>query len=156
MLRNIIKKYKIDNTGKTDALYFKKNSLNILDKKTLDDLIKLANKKKNNIRLCFHENKKSDLHSMVNIIFSKNNPEKYHKHIHKDEVYQHIKGSLEIAIIEKKKQKKIFLNKETIILRVPKNVFHKVKSISRYSVFHEIRKGPFNKNDSIFKKNNQK
>ena len=47
MLRNIIKKYKIDNTGKTDALYFKKNSLNILDKKTLDDLIKLANKKKN-------------------------------------------------------------------------------------------------------------
>ena len=66
--------------------------------------------------------------------------------------YSYLLGSVPFGLI----LTKIFLNKETIILRVPKNVFHKVKSISRYSVFHEIRKGPFNKNDSIFKKNDQK
>ena len=147
----MIKEFKLDKSGKTNALYFKKNISRNLTNKILNNLIQISKIKQENIRLCFHEKKNSELHNMVNIIYKKNNTDKYHKHLFKDEIYHLIKGSIEINIILNKKKKKILLNKNNTIYRMTKNTFHKVNSLSRFSIFHEIRKGPFKKGDSIFK-----
>ena len=45
------------------------------------------------------------------------------------------------------------LNNHNKLIRIPKNTFHLVKSLTNISIFHEIRLGPFKKNDSIDWKN---
>ena len=143
------KNFFIDKTGKTVAYFPKKNtslSFNNFFFKKLETHAKSDNK---NIRICCHQNKKEKLHSMFNLIFKKNGSYNFHKHIFKDEIYQIISGSIEIEIFFKNKKKKIILDNKNKILRIRKNTFHKINSKSNISIFHEIRLGPFLKNDSI-------
>ena len=147
-----MKNFKLDQSGLTKAYYFlNKNDEKYINKKILNKIINLADKNKNNFRVCLHDDKKSQLHSMINIIYKDQNPEKPHMHIFKDEVYHLIKGKLLIQIVKKNKKKKHLLNNLSPILMIPKRTLHKVMTISKYSIFHEIRKGPFKENDSIFK-----
>jgi cupin fold WbuC family metalloprotein len=146
----IKKNFKKDASGKSDAFFLKKNVF--LNKNFLKNFMKYASKKKKNIRICCHDSKKNKLHNMLNVMFKKNNELSPHKHLRKDEIYNIILGEIEITIF-KKKRKKIILNKNNQLIRVPKNTFHLVKSITNFSIFHEIRLGPFIKNDSIYKIN---
>ena len=142
--------FKQDSSGRSDAFYQKKE-INF-DNKFFKKFINYAKIKKKNIRICCHQNKKSALHNMINLMFKKNNEQNPHKHLYKDEVYNILYGKLEIQIYAKKK-KKIFLNSQNKLVRIPKNTFHLVKSLTNISIFHEIRLGPFKKNDSIYRKN---
>ena len=85
---------------------------------------------------------------MINIMYKKNK-QNIHKHNFKDEIYHSIYGKTLVTIFEKKKNKKFILNIKNPILRVMKNTYHLVESISNFSIIHEIRVGPFKKNDSI-------
>jgi cupin fold WbuC family metalloprotein len=138
-----------DATGNSDAFYPKKDI--IFDKVFFTKFTKYARVQKKNIRICCHKNKKSSLHSMINLMFNKNNEIIPHKHIYKDEIYNILQGELEILLYGKI-VKKIILNKKCPLLRVPKNTFHLVMAKSYLSIFHEIRIGPFLQNDSIYQK----
>ena len=141
--------FKKDKSGKSDA-YFLKKKIN-LDQIFLNKFLKFAKKDKKNIRICCHKNKNSELHNMINIMFKKNNEKIPHKHIYKDEVYNIIYGEIEIIIFKKEKKKeKVILNNKHKLFRIEKNTFHLIRSKTNVSIFHEIRQGPFLKNDSIF------
>ena len=78
-----------------------------------------------------------------------------HKHKFKDEIYQILDGKLKFLIFKKKKiSKKIILQKNrNILLRLNKDYYHQTLPLTKIVIFHEIRQGPFLKNDSIFLKN---
>ena len=139
--------FKKDKSGKSDAYFLKKKIKfnQIFFKKFL----KFAKRDKKNIRICCHKNINSKLHNMINIMFKINNEAIPHKHIYKDEVYHILYGEIEVVIFNKKKEK-IILNNKNKLIRIEKNTFHLVRSRTNVSIFHEIRQGPFLKNDSIF------
>lgn len=144
------KKYKIDKSGKTLAIFLK-DQFSIIDEKIINHLIIFS--KKNNyqdIRICMHSNRKSKIHNMINLI-NKKKKNIYHKHIRKDEIYHIIKGEMKIEYLKKGKKRKITLNKKKNIFRMRKNTFHQIVPLTKYVVFHEIRQGPFFKTDSVFK-----
>lgn len=150
-MRFIKKNFNIDNSGKTTALFFKKRFFKI-DNKLVNRLLEYSKIETNNFRLCLHKKKTDKIHNMIIFLHKKNNVTKPHKHLEREEIYQIVKGKIKITFFLKKKIYFI-LNKKTPIIRVPKNVFHLVESISNISIFHEIRSGPFKKNDSLFLKN---
>ena len=65
-----LKKFKIDKSGKTEALFIKDKFLTI-NKKTINDLVSYSLLKKNDVRICFHSSKKDKLHYMINVILKK-------------------------------------------------------------------------------------
>lgn len=144
------KKYKIDKSGKTLAIFLK-DQFSIIDEKIINHLI-MFSKKKNlqDIRICMHSNRKSKIHNMINLI-NKKKKNIYHKHISKDEIYHIIKGEMKIEYLKKGKKRKITLNKKKNIFRMKKNTYHQIVPLTKYVVFHEIRQGPFFKTDSVFK-----
>lgn len=141
-----------DNTGKSKAYYLKNRNKIFLDKQLLSYVLKLAVKEKKDFRICFHKNKKDKLHNMLNVIYKNKKKKFFHKHINKDEIYNIIFGELEIKFFNKSKKSVIILNKFQPICRIPKGTFHQVNSRSRFSLFHEIRLGPFYRNDSVLQK----
>ena len=63
-----------------------------------------------------------------------------------------IKGSLAILLFNKKKQliNKIILNKKNkLIYRIPTNLYHTVQIKSNYAIYHETKKGPFVRKQTI-------
>lgn len=148
------KKFKIDNSGNSLAIFLKQEHLNI--NKELINKLKIFSKKNNNcnLRICLHRSKKSKLQNMIVLLNSKSlDSFKIHKHKFKDEVYQIVDGKLKILVFKKNKiNKKIILEKNNnLILRLSKNKFHQVLPLSSLVIFHEIREGPFLGQDSIFR-----
>lgn len=147
------KLYFIDKSGKSDAIFLR-NKCTVIDIKILDHLVKYS--KHNNfkdVRICMHKNKKSVIQNMINLTFKRKKKIDFHKHLKKDEAYQIIKGKMMIEYFYKKKIKKITLGSDKILFRISKNIYHRIKPLTKYIIYHEIRKGPFLKNDSIFLNN---
>lgn len=142
----------LDNSGRTKAYYLKNRKKSFLSKQLFSHILKLVKKEKKDFRICFHKNKKDKLHNMLNIIYKNKKKNNFHKHVNKDEIYNIIFGEIEIKFLGKNKIYKIILNKHQPVCRISKGVFHQLNSLSRFSIFHEIRLGPFYKSDSIFKK----
>ncbi len=146
------KLFYIDKSGKSPALYLKKE-MEVLDKKLINQL-KIFSKKNHfkDSRICMHSSKSAKIQNMINIIYKKKNKNIFHKHLFKDEVYQIIKGQMKIIFVKRNKKKSVILGKDNLIFRIKKNTFHQILPLSKFVIFHEIREGPFFKNDSIFKK----
>ena len=142
----------LDNTGRSRAYYLKNRKKLFLNRKLFSYIFKLVKKEKKDFRVCFHKNKKDKLHNMLNIIYKNKKKKIFHKHINKDEIYNIIFGEIEIKFLSKDKNSKIILNKHQPVCRVSKGTFHQVNSLSHFSIFHEIRLGPFYKSDSIFRR----
>ena len=145
--------FKIDKSGNSIAIFPKKSQFSI-NKNIIKSLIIFSKKNKNcNARICMHKNKKDKIQNMIVLLNKKNNSKFFiHKHLYKDEIYQVIHGGLKIDIFKKNKVfKKIILDKnKNVIVRLKKNQFHKVYPTKQIVIFHEIRLGPFRKNDSIY------
>lgn len=145
------KQFRFDNKGRSIAL-FVKNKFFLVNKKIIK-FLKYQSKKNNfaNVRICLHKNKKDKLHDMI-VLINKKNKVLIHKHVKKDEIYQILEGKIMIEIFQKNKVKKIILDKRNnIIFRMKMNTFHRISPISNCAIFHEIRLGPLNKKDTIFK-----
>jgi cupin fold WbuC family metalloprotein len=141
----------IDHKGKSVAIFFKIDFPEIKSS-YIKDLINFSKQKKNiDVRICMHKNRNLKIQNMINLVHKK---KKYlfHKHKSKEEVYHVIKGEMKIEYIFNSKLKGVKLNKNSPIFRMDKNIFHRIKPLSKYVIFHEIRQGPFSGSDSIFKK----
>ena len=148
--------FRFDQSGESLAIYPKFNYLKI-NNKLLKDLKKISKKNNNcNLRICLHKKKKDKLQNMI-VLLNIDSMSKFriHKHKFKDEIYQILDGKLKFLIFKKKKiSKKIILQKNrNILLRLNKDYYHQTLPLTKIVIFHEIRQGPFLKNDSIFLKN---
>ena len=148
--------FRFDQSGESLAIYPKFNYLKI-NNKLLKDLKKISKKNNNsNLKICLHKKKKDKLQNMI-VLLNIDSMSKFriHKHKFKDEIYQILDGKLKFLIFKKKKiSKKIILQKNrNILLRLNKDYYHQTLPLTKIVIFHEIRQGPFLKNDSIFLKN---
>ena len=143
----------IDNTGKSMAYFALKHHVAI-DKNIIKELKFLSQKLGNiDIRICLHNERKSNHHNMINLIYKKETLAP-HKHLHKSESYHIIEGKLRIIIYDdngKIIDECLLDNKSTFIYQVGKDTFHTTTSDTEHAIFHETRPGPFEKGgDSIF------
>ena len=139
-----------DTSGNSTAIFIKNNNY-VIKNKTISELISLSKKRKNaDLRICMHFKKQDKLHNMI-VLINKKNLQKKHKHKNKDEIYQIIYGSIKLEIFGRKKRVFYLSKNKNFIFRVNQNIFHRVSPVGKYAIFHEIRLGPFKKNDSIFK-----
>tara|TARA_B100000989_G_scaffold212944_1_gene161814 strand:- start:170 stop:607 length:438 start_codon:yes stop_codon:yes gene_type:complete len=144
MIFNDSKKFKIDLTGKSPAIFLKKEILvnDILIKK----LIKYSKINNNiNCRLCFHKTKKDSIHNMI-VLLNKNNLNtfKFHNHKNSDEFYNIIKGSGHIYIKRNKKIiKKTISDNKYFMTKVDKKIYHKIVPTSDILIFNEIKLNPY-------------
>jgi len=144
---------KIDDTGKSIACFVVKDCVAINNQiiKQLKELSYKLGKK--DIRICLHNNRNSNMHTMINLVYRKkrNIP---HKHIEKSESYHMIEGRMALTIFDEKGTitgKCVLDSQDLFLFRIGKNTFHTTVPETEYVIFHESRTGPFPKNgDSIF------
>lgn len=116
---------------------------------------KLLNEAKTNKKLrsryCFHESLSDNPQQMV-IVILKGSYIRPHKHPEsKSEIYHLIRGEMQVDIFDESgtvKEKNI-LNQANPIIRIPPNTWHSPKSLSNYSVYHEIYPGSFSKDIDV-------
>ena len=142
----------IDDTGKSIACFAIKDNVAI-DNKIIKQLKNLSQELgKKDIRICLHNNRDSNLHNMINLIYRReeNIP---HKHIDKSESYHIIEGRMIITIFDDKgtiKDECLLDEDDTFLFRIGENTFHTTVPKTEYVIFHEVRPGPFPKDgDSI-------
>jgi cupin fold WbuC family metalloprotein len=144
------KLFKFISYENSDVFFLKKQEL--LTNKNISDLVYLGLKKRKDLKICMHKDIKDELHNMINFLYKKKS---YYPHYHDvDEVYQFIKGRLKIIFFNKKLkvQDIIFLDKKNPIIRVLKGTYHVTIPNGIFSVFHEIKKGPFVKSKTTISK----
>jgi|SaaInlStandDraft_5_1057022.scaffolds.fasta_scaffold177742_1 cupin fold WbuC family metalloprotein len=116
----------------------------VLSKVTMAEISKLL-KDNNMVRLCVHSGKSELTQFMVIGITSKTYI-RPHKNTSKDKIYCVVKGVIEFDIY---KTGKIIL-KEKEILKIKKNTYASIVSISDESIYHEIVSGPFVDSDTEY------
>jgi len=77
-MKKINKIYKLDNSGLSKALFIR--NFEAFNSKQLKTLLNDYSKEKKDIRFCLHQNKKSNLQTMINLIVKK---KKYKKQFNK-------------------------------------------------------------------------
>ena len=142
---NNSKIFKIDNSGKSPAIFFKKKI--IIDNKIIKKLITYSRfNSYTNCRICLHKSKTSKLHNMI-VLLNKNNIEtfKFHKHKNSCEYYQIMYGSLNLHIKNKSNTNKINLSlkKNKLFYYVDLNIYHKIVPETNIVIFNEIKINPY-------------
>jgi len=142
---NDVKSVIIDDSGRSVAC-FSLNKHVAVDNDVINQLVLLSKKRgKMDARICLHNDRKSKLHNMVNLIYKRKayNP---HKHVFKSECYHMIEGIMKVKIFKNNGDlidEHILDGNKVNIVRIGKNTFHTTESITEYAVFHESRIGPF-------------
>jgi cupin fold WbuC family metalloprotein len=140
--------FKFSKKNNSEVFFLKKQkqiySHNILE------LIKIGLKRNKDLKICLHKNINEKLHSMINFLYKKKFY-KPHKHT-SDEVYHFIKGKLKIVLFNSNNSisEILYLNKKTPIIRIDRDIYHMTIPSGRFSIFHEIKLGPFRKNKTSF------
>jgi cupin fold WbuC family metalloprotein len=138
-----------DESGKTLAYKFKNNT-NKITKKNIQFLLNISKKKREDVRILLHKSQNDKMQTMVNLLFRKKVYE-FIFHRKSTEIYHILKGRLVIIYKNKNKKKKVILdNKKNYIFRMEKKVPHVTYPKDSFCIFHEIREGPFRKNDNYY------
>lgn len=143
----------IDHTGKSIACFAVKDNVSI-DKNIVEELKNLSVKLgRTDIRICMHNNRDSELHNMINLIYKKKNNIP-HKHLYKSECYHIIEGRMILTIFKNNGEiiDEFLLDpKKNFLFRIGINTFHTTVPDTDFVIFHESRSGPFLKEgDSVF------
>tara|TARA_Y100000768_G_C23924841_1_gene656934 strand:+ start:839 stop:1327 length:489 start_codon:yes stop_codon:yes gene_type:complete len=133
--------------------FFCKNKvgLTLLDRDLLKIMKNISKKYKTDLRLNLHSSPKDKHHDMI-ILQRRNYKCPIHKHLSNGETIHIIQGSMVVLLFNKKKKiiNKILLNKKNkLIYRIPTNLYHTVKITSQYAIYHENKKGPFLRKQTI-------
>tara|TARA_B100001029_G_C15039019_1_gene442238 strand:+ start:692 stop:1195 length:504 start_codon:yes stop_codon:yes gene_type:complete len=149
------KKFFLDKNSKTITFFNKNNYKNytFIDKDILKKLIKISKKYKINFRLNLHKSSKDKFHDMI-IVSRKGASGDIHLHKKFYTTYHLLIGKVVFFFYDKniKQVKKIVMNNKKIkIIRVSPKVFRSHTTLSDFAIFHEIRKGPYNRSDIIKK-----
>jgi|688.fasta_scaffold291404_2 cupin fold WbuC family metalloprotein len=142
------KVFKYIKYNNSNVFYLKKKNFLLLE--NISDLILLGLNKKKDLKICMHSNIQDKIHNMINFLYKK---KYYYAHSHnKDEIYHFIKGKLKVILLDKKVQvdKIIILDKKNPIIRIKKHNYHLTIPVNKFSVFHEIKQGPFLKKNTKF------
>ncbi len=149
----IPKKYKIDTSGKSRAIFLNKNN-NFFNKTHLSFLKKYYTKQKKEIRICLHQSKKSNLQVMVNLIILK---KKYqiHYHNYSSEYYLPLNGKIRLVKFNSKNIYKEHIDvdgKKNIIGKIIRGEKHVAIPKGKFCIYLEFRSGSFNQHKNIFMK----
>ncbi|MDA8846781.1 WbuC family cupin fold metalloprotein [Candidatus Pelagibacter sp.] len=123
----------------------------LLDNSLLDIMKKISKAHKTDLRLNLHSSPKDNHHDMI-ILQRRNYKCPVHKHLSNGETIHVIYGSLDVILFNDKKKNtsKISLSKkEKIIYRIPTNLYHTVKITSPFAIYHESKRGPFVRTQTI-------
>ncbi len=132
--------FKLDNTGKSPALFSNKEIPKIDDKILSKLKIFSKNNDNCNVRICLHKSKKKNLHSMI-VLLNKKNKSIIHVHKDIDEVYQILEGKLKINVFKKKKKitSYILSKKRNLIFRMNSGIVHQTQPLTSFVIFSENR-----------------
>lgn len=107
------------------------------------------------VRICCHKAKGNLIHEML-IVIKKGSQVKIHKHVNKPEAFHIIEGELCINLFDDfgKRIKSIemsdYKSGKAFYYRLEDPIFHSVIAVSEHVIFHEITKGPFDPQETIF------
>lgn len=140
----------------SSEVFYIQGDITEFNKKLISDLIlKCKKSSQSKSRYCMHSNTKSKVQEMI-ICHKKNYYVRPHKHIDKEESIFVIKGLAKAIFFDDGgKVKKIIRlgdigTKRPFYYKLNKNLFHTLLIESNFFVFHEVSKGPFKKNKTIF------
>ncbi len=123
----------------------------LLDKSLIEIMKKIMIKYKVDLRLNLHSSSRDTHHDMI-ILQRKNYKCAVHKHLLNGETIHIIQGSLDVILYDNKKKiiSKISLSKnKNTIYRIPIKCYHKIKITSPYAIYHENKKGPFKRSQTV-------
>lgn len=107
-----------------------------------------------NTRLCAHKDERDELHEMI-IFHKKGYKVRPHKHIDKSESFHIIKGEATIIVFDdegnilRKVEMGAYGSGKVFYYRLNKELYHTL-IIHKDLLFHEVTKGPFYPEDTIF------
>ena len=129
--------------------YIKGKKIYPFNKKFIDRLKKNASRNKSGkYRTCLHKSIKDSVHEMI-VVHTNKTYVKPHKHFNKSETLHVIEGTATVIIFDnngKIKQKfKIgdYKSGYPFLYKMEKNIYHSFIFHSKYFVFKETTKGPF-------------
>tara|TARA_B100000315_G_C14567657_1_gene583806 strand:- start:816 stop:1316 length:501 start_codon:yes stop_codon:yes gene_type:complete len=142
----------IDKTARSIS-FFNKKPLIKLDKNDINEMIEFSKENNNcDIRICLHNKAEDELHNML-ILERKGSYCRPHLHETKEETLNVILGNLLVIIFDKKGE---IINhyylEENELIRIPKRSFHTVIPLSKISIYHESKCGPFRRSETIYPK----
>ena len=141
-----------DKKAKSLSFFCKKQiKSNFFDKSLIDIMKKISLKYKIDLRLNLHSSPKDNHHDMI-ILQRKNYKCETHQHTSNGETIHIIEGSLNVVLYDEKKKliSKISLSKnKNIIYRIPIKCYHKIEITSLYAIYHENKKGPLIRSQTI-------
>ena len=135
---------------KNEKVYYAKNRFYQFSINDIYELKRISSKTEKLIRICLHKNDNQKIQEMI--IMHKQ-PQSVGPLKQKKETisYHVLNGELDIQLSEKKIKKK-FKIKKNESLRIPCNIFRKIKSTKKDTIFLEITSGPFKDTQTIWKK----
>ena len=126
-----------------------------LSKKDLDYLQSLANlNDRKRSRICSHNKISDDIHEMF-IYHPKGTYVRPHKHILKNESFHLICGKIDFVTFDKIGNitevlpMENYISGKTFYYRISPDIFH-TQIFLEDTIFHEVTKGPFKKEDTVF------
>ena len=138
-----------------DVFYPRQNEFVEISKSDIDSLIKAAEENpRERARYCTHSSTEDDVHEMV-IYHKEGTYIRPHKHIGKPESFFLIDGEVDVVIFDEEGNPIKFLNLggykcgKPFYYRLPESIYH-TQIFKSNTLFHEVTKGPFEKNDTVF------
>lgn len=138
-----------------EVFYFT-DQRNFLEKKDLENLIVLGKKsQRGRAKYCLHENSDSMLHEMFHVHYL-NTYTRPHKQIDKSTSLHLISGNMDLYLFDDKGSVIDLVSlgdyktELPFYFCAPKNTYRTLVVKSPVVLFHEIRLGPFDKQDTIF------
>ena len=124
---------------------------NIVNIKLINLIKKIYLSEKINLRINLHSNPKVKYHDMI-LLQQRGTEIKIHKHFLGGETIHLMYGRLKIFIFNEKGNiiKSTILDKNNLIFRIPDNYYHSIRILSKYSIYHENKSGPFNSASNIY------
>jgi len=123
-------------------------SVNFYSKKFLEKHFKKFISSKNSFQRLNIHNANNDMIHIMLMFYKRKFEYPPHYSINKTESFSVLRGKFKIVFYNKNKKAKktIILDKNNLIYKLNKNIFHKIIPLSNYSIALEVLDGPYIKN----------
>lgn len=146
----------VDLQKESPEVYYLSNPQKKLCVQDCKQLVNVAGKsQRNRARYCIHDSKESDIHEMFEVL-TREVYMRPHKQKDKHTSYHLVAGALTAYLFDDNGQviDRIILSEyysgKDFYCHVPKNVYRMLVPDTDFVLYHETRKGPFDKADTVF------
>jgi|TARA_B100000315_G_C14556383_1_gene578336 cupin fold WbuC family metalloprotein len=140
---------------KDEVLYQQGNKLVLIDAVDMESLKKIAcRNQRKRARFCAHNDISAPVHEMF-IFHRKETYVRPHKHLSKAESFHLVEGEADVLLFDEQGNLKKIINLgkyesgKCFFYRIPESCYH-TQIFKQDTIFHEVTKGPFEKNDTVF------